>query len=453
MMVTAMPREMNALRELPDEVRLVFDSLAAAGGRGWLVGGTARDLLRGVVPQDFDMATDLRPERLEELFPQADFRDRKLGACRFTDLKWPAVLTTLRRESDYADHRHPRCVEFVEDPLVDAERRDFTVNAIYLDPVREECIDPYAGRTDLESGVLRAIGDPLVRFEEDALRLLRALRFAALLGAEMELATREAAIRCAPLLEHLSATRVYDELTRTFTGPNRGAALRQFVELGFAAVLMPEVAAMDGVEQPPEYHPEGCVLTHVCLVLENVREGSPLQAWSAVLHDIGKPPTFERAVDRIRFSGHDRISATMAGEVLDRLAAPRDVREGVMDICQHHIRFASLMQMRPRRREAWMREPLFREHLEFHRADCMGCHADLSLYEAARAALEALPPQHPSPLRGADVIGLGVPPGPLVGELLRAAQERLESTGSGPWPRDEALEVLAGLVASRIKTS
>lgn len=444
---------MNELRELPDEIRLVFDKLDAAGGRGWLVGGTTRDMLRGVVSTDFDLATDLRPEQLVELFPAADFRDRQLGACCLKDLPWPTVLTTLRRESDYVDHRHPRRVEFVDDPVIDAQRRDFTVNAIYLDPVRGEVLDPFDGRADLQNGVLRAIGDPQVRFEEDALRLLRALRFTALLGAAMAPATREAANRCAGLLEHLSATRVYEELTRTFTGANRGAALRQFVELGFAAVLMPEVAAMQGVEQPPEYHPEGCVLTHVCLVLDHVSEGSPLQAWSAVLHDIGKPPTFHRAADRIRFHGHDRLSANMARVVLDRLSAPPDLRDGVIDICQQHIRFASLMEMRPHRRESWMRDPLFAEHLEFHRADCMGCHADLSLYEAARVALAALPPVHASPLRGADVIGLGVPAGPMVGELLRGAQARLESAGSGPWSREQALEVLAQLVARRIKTS
>lgn len=442
----------RAIERVPPAVGDLLARLRAGGGRAWLVGGTVRDLLRGQPPLDFDIATDLPPAAVLQLLPEASDRDAALGACRIAGLPWPVVVTTLRAEADYEDHRHPSRVWFVDDPEVDSSRRDFTVNALYLDPVRGELLDPTGGLDDLEALVLRTVGAPDLRFREDALRLLRALRFAAALPATLESATAAAANRNAGLLAHLSPHRVFEELTRTFRGPGRGRGLRLFVDLGFAAAVMPEVAAMDGVPQPPLYHPEGCVLTHTCLVLDHVPEGDTVLAWCAVLHDIGKPGTFRRAPDRIRFDGHDALSARMADGVLRRLGAPRELRETVVEVCRDHIRFAGLMAMRPRRRERWMRSPRFAAHLAFHRADCLGSHGDLSRYETARAALAALPAAAPPLVTGADVLALGLPSGPVVGEVLRAVTAELEA-GDDPAPtRAAALALLRREVAKRIKT-
>jgi poly(A) polymerase len=235
-----------------------------------------------------------------------------------------------------------------------------------------------------------------------------------------------------------------------FTGPGRGRALRLLVELQLADAVLPEVVPMDGVPQPPQFHPEGDVLTHVCLVLDAVAEGDPVQAWAAVLHDVGKPPTFERAADRIRFSGHDQLSAQMAAAALERLRAPRALAAAVVDLCRHHIRFASLPQMSRAKRERWLRSAGFPAHLEFHRADCTGSHGDLSVYEAAKRLLAELPPEPPAGLcRGADVIALGVPEGPAVGEVLREVQRRLDELERPD--REAALALLETIVRARVK--
>ncbi len=446
-----MPSSTLNLTRVPAEVRQVLTALRGRGGRAWLVGGTVRDLLLGLEPADFDIATDLLPDAVLAALPEASARDVALGAVRVAGLPWSVVVTTLRGEALYRDHRHPERVWFVADLNVDAQRRDFTWNAIYWDPIDNQLVDPFGGRADLERRVLRVIGDPVVRFGEDALRLLRAWRFASRFGCAMEGATRAAMVQLAFLLRHLSAERCYDELTRTFTGPNRGAALREFVSLGFAAVLLPEVAAMDGVTQPAEYHPEGDVLTHVCLVLDHCPPGDPVLAWSAVLHDVGKPPTWRLAEDRIRFDGHDTLSAKMAEAILLRFAAPRELRAAVSEICRDHIRMAALPGMRPRRREAWLRTPLFEKHLEFHRADCLGSHGLLSIYETAKAELAALPPLREPLLTGSDALALGVPEGPLVGQLLRAAQTALDELPDREPSRDTALALLRELVLRTVK--
>ncbi|MCB9878560.1 MAG: CCA tRNA nucleotidyltransferase [Planctomycetes bacterium] len=429
----------------PPFVQRVLDALRAAGGRAWLIGGTVRDLLLGLAPSDFDVATDLRAERVATLLPHAPLREAWLGVCRVLVDGHEVGVTTLRHEADYTDHRHPSRVEFVTDVGIDARRRDFTVNALYLDPDSGELTDPTGGVEDLAARRLRAVGDAERRFVDDPLRLLRLLRFAARCGLTVEPETAAAARRTAAGLSGLSAQRCFDELTRTFTGPGRDSALRLLVDLGVAQVLLPEVAAMDGVPQPPEFHPEGCVLTHVGLVLGHVAEDDPVLAWSAVLHDVGKPPTFRRGPDRIRFDGHDVLSEQLADAVLRRLEAPRLLRERVMDVCRQHIRFAALPSMRPLRAERWLREPHFADHLAFHRADCLGSHGDLSIHDWAQARLDALPPLREPLLHGRDVLALGVPAGPAVGELLRAAEARLEESPTPP-DRAAALVLLRDVV-------
>ncbi len=436
--------------DLPAGLLLAAQQIAAAGGRAWVVGGAVRDLLQGRTPRDFDLATDLWPERAAAALAHARMEDALLGVVRVEHQEFAATVTTLREEDDYVDRRWPQTVRFVDDPARDAHRRDFTVNALYLDPLSMELLDPFGGRADLERGVLRCVGTAERRFEEDALRLLRLVRFAASAELEIESVTAAAARATRRGLKSLSAERIYAELTDMFTGRGRGRSLRLLVELGLAEVILPECAAMDGVAQPPEYHPEGDVLTHVCLVLDHVPEAHPELAWSAVLHDVGKPPTFREADDRIRFDGHDVLSERMARDVLWRLRAPRALREAVEDVCRHHIRFASLPQMRPAKAERWMREPRFGLHLEFHRADCLASHGKLDIYEMARHRFAALPTLAEPLLFGRDVLALGVPRGPRVGDLLREVQAQIDELPTAP-TREHALILLRDAAARSLQ--
>lgn len=431
---------------LPPHVRSCVQRLQGAGGCAWLVGGAVRDLLQGLAPRDYDLATDLSPAAAASALGVVDQREARLGVVRCGSDDDELTVTTLRTETRYTDRRRPDEVRFVTDVGADAVRRDFTVNAIYLEPIGGELSDPCGGIADLERGALQCIGDPMERFQEDPLRMLRMVRFAA--SAELKIAPEvsAAAVAAARGLESLSPERLYAELSDMFTGRGRGRALRLLVEHGLAAVVLPEVAAMDGVAQPPEHHPEGDVLTHVALVLQHCPPGDAVLAWSAVLHDVGKPPTYREAEDRIRFDGHDVLSAEMAESVLRRLHAPRDLRARVVDVCRDHIRFAALPLMRPARAERWMRTPGFRDHLEFHRADCMGSHQKMAIYEEARRRLEALPPLSEPLLHGRDVVALGVSPGPRVGALLREVQTMVDEL-SPPPTRQQALVLLRDAVA------
>ena len=434
--------------ELPSAVREIVRSLRVAGGEVRVVGGAVRDTVLGGRPTDWDLATSLPPDRTLSLFPDAVHRDQRLGVLRMAlGEDCEVSVTSYREEGGYTDRRHPDSVRFVGRLEQDAARRDFTINAIYVDPDDGRVADPVGGLVDLQRRVLRVIGDGATRFGEDPLRMLRALRFACGCGLELESATLAALRSRAGLVRGLSAERVFEELTRAFGGPGRGRALRSMVDWGLAAELLPEVVPMDGVPQPPEFHPEGDVLTHTCLVLDHVPAAEPVLSWAAVLHDVGKPATFEVA-DRIRFNGHDQLSAEMAEAVLRRLRAPTTLVDAVVDVCRDHIRFASILQMKPGRRERWMRSPGFGAHLAFHRADCMASHGDLSIFEAVRQLLAELPPPAPAPLcTGADVLALGVAEGPAVGAVLRRLQERLDELENPD--REAALEILRSLVDER----
>ena len=437
--------KIDVANAVPLPVRELVGQLASNGGDAWLVGGTVRDLLLGDAPRDYDVATTLRPDKVGAMLPAADLRDARFGTCRVTTGSGLVAITTLRADGPYRDQRRPDAVQFVDDVAEDALRRDFTCNALYLDLRNGALIDPTGGLADLRARTLRAIGEPARRFAEDSLRLLRAVRFAARCGLRLHPDTQAAAVAAGPSLASLSPERTFAELTDAFTSRGRGAALHLLVELGFADVVLPEVAAMRGVTQPPQYHPEGDVLVHTALVLDAVPQDDPVLAWCAVLHDVGKPPTWRLAEDRIRFDGHDTLSATMATAVLARFAASLDLRETVAEVCREHIHFAALPDMRPARRERWLRSTRFPIHLAFHRADCLGSHGKLDLHDFAAREHAALPPVPVLLVTGADVLALGVPAGPLVGKLL-AKVHAVADESPVPWDRAEALRWLHELV-------
>jgi poly(A) polymerase len=422
--------------------RHIVATLRQSGHQAWLVGGCVRDLLLGGDPKDFDVSTDARPERLLELFPGAGRVGAHFGVVLVRREGASVEVATFRSDRDYADGRRPAAVRFETDPRQDVLRRDFTINGLMLDPESGAVLDYVGGQADLESRLLRAIGDPDVRFREDHLRLLRAIRFAARLGFQIEPATFEAIRSNHRSILRVSAERVRDELTRILT---EGGARRGFELLdatGLLAVLLPEVAAMKGVEQPPEYHPEGDVWVHTLLLLEKLHRPTPTLAWGALLHDAGKPPTF-RVAERIRFDGHVEEGVQITRNILSRLRFSREDMERVEALVANHMRFADAQRMRESTLKRFLRLPRFDEHLELHRLDALSSNRWLENYEFVKRRREELSDERLRPPRlisGDDLAEKGYRPGPLFTEILAAVEDaQLEGAIA---TRDEALELV-----------
>ena len=422
--------------------RAVIAKLRGAGHQAYLVGGSVRDLLLGAKPKDFDVSTDARPGRIMELFPQSGQVGAHFGVVQVRDAGSQVEVATFRSDHEYNDGRRPASVHFESDPREDVLRRDFTINGLMMEAATGKVLDYVGGRADLESRVVRAIGDPDARFREDHLRLLRAIRFAARLGFEIDSATFEAVRRHHALILNVSAERVRDELERILI---EGGARRGFELLdasGMLADLLPEVAAMKGVGQPPEFHPEGDVWAHTLLLLDNLDHPTPALAWGALLHDVGKPPTF-RVAERIRFDGHVEEGVRLAHGILTRLRFSRDNMERVEALIANHMRFIDAHRMKESTLKRFLRMPDFSEHLELHRLDCMASNGNLENYELVQRKLEELPEEQlkPAPLvTGADLIAEGYEPGPRFGEMLAAVEDaQLEGrVGS----RDEAMAMV-----------
>jgi len=405
--------------------RAVIGRLRAAGHQAWLVGGSVRDVLLGGQPKDFDISTDERPGRLLDLFPDAGLVGAQFGVVLVRDGRTQVEVATFRSDHLYADGRRPSEVRFETDPREDVLRRDFTINGLMMDPATGEVLDYVGGRRDLEARLVRAIGDPGTRFAEDHLRLLRAVRFAARLGFAIEPATLEAIGRHHALIRTVSAERVRDELVRILT---EGGARRGFELLdstGLLEDLLPEVAAMKGVQQPPEYHPEGDVWVHTLLLLEQLERPTATLAMGALLHDVGKPPTF-RVAERIRFDGHVEAGVRLAEGILDRLRFSRHEAEQVLALVANHMRFKDVLQMKESTLKRFLRLPAFEEHLELHRLDALSSNRRLDSYEFVRGKLAEFSAEHLKPTRlltGADLIAAGYLPGPLFTEILTAVED------------------------------
>lgn len=417
--------------------RAVAARLAATGHRALLNGGAVRDLLLGVAPHDADVATSATPEEVTALFPDAKLVGVSFGVVLVQEGDQTIEVAMFRREGPYLDGRRPSSVAIANE-VEDAHRRDFTVNGLFLDPATDEVLDYVGGRDDLKARVLRAIGDPEARFREDHLRLLRAVRLAAQLDFTIAPKTFEAIRALAPLAADIAAERVRDELARTFAGPRPAVGLRLLDATGLLDVVLPEVAAMRGVEQPPEYHPEGDVLTHTMLVLEKLRpepaDGavSAELAFGALLHDVGKPPTFERGPDRVRFPGHAKVGAEMAEPIARRLRLSNESTERVVALVEHHMRFRDAPEMRLSTLKRFLALPDFDNHLALHRADCLASHGDLSNWNFVRAKREEFGREEIRPARlvnGGDLLAIGYMEGPKLGRELRLLEDmQLEGT-------------------------
>ena len=417
---------MNA-RQLAESV---CRTLRGAGHQAYLVGGCVRDILLARDPADYDVATDATPDRVQSLFPQSLAVGAQFGVIIITDGAEQVEVATFRSDVGYSDGRHPDRVVFSGSAREDVQRRDFTINALLVDPETNEVLDFVGGRDDLRAGIIRAIGRPAERFREDKLRMIRAIRFAARFHYAIEAATFSAIVKLAPDSCQVSAERIRDELTKILT---EGAARRGFELLDETRLLpeiLPEVARMKGVDQPPQFHPEGDVWTHTLLMLDQLLAGcSPTLAWGVLLHDVGKPPTFTPPSGpdgRIRFDQHVEVGTRMAEAICRRLRFSNDNTEQVGALVANHLRFKDVRQMRLSTLKRFVRLNRFEEHLELHRLDCLSSHRNLDAYEFVRRFLAETPPEQVRPhrlLTGDDLVNMGFLPGPIFKEILDAVEE------------------------------
>jgi poly(A) polymerase len=417
---------MNA-RQLAESI---CRTLRGAGHQAYLVGGCVRDILLGREPADYDVATDATPDRVQALFPQSVSVGAQFGVIIVTDGAEQVEVATFRSDVGYSDGRHPDRVIFAKSAREDVLRRDFTINALLLDSETHEVLDFVGGRNDLRAGIIRAIGQPAERFREDKLRMIRAVRFAARFRYAIEAATFTAIMKLAPDISQVSAERIRDELTKILT---EGAARRGFELLDETRLLpeiLPEIARMKGVEQPPQFHPEGDVWTHTLMMIEQLPPGcSATLAWGVLLHDVGKPPTFTPPSGpdgRIRFDQHVEVGTRMAEAICRRWRFSNDDIEQMAALVANHLRFKDVQQMRLSTLKRFVRLNQFDEHLELHRLDCLSSHRNLEAYDFVRRFLAETPPEQVRPprlLTGDDLLNMGFSPGPLFKEILEAVDE------------------------------
>ena len=423
----------------------VIRRLRDAGFEAYWAGGCVRDELLGLSPADYDVATIARPEQVQEIFRRTVEVGLSFGVVEVLGPKPLKIqVATFRSDGTYSDGRRPDSVEFCS-AEEDAKRRDFTINGMFFDPAKDEVIDFVGGRADLGAKIIRAIGDPARRFAEDRLRLLRAIRFATTLDFEIESTTWNALVAHAGSIPEISAERIREELTKIFLSPNRARGWDLLDTSGLLTAAIPEMAPMKGCEQPPQFHPEGDVFKHTRLMLKMLPpEASVALVWSVLLHDVGKPLT--ASVDetgRIRFSGHDRVGAEMTEQIMTRLRFSRAEIDAAVEMVRQHMVFKDVPRMRVAKLKRFMARPTFAEELELHRVDCASSHGMLDNHEFLVAKREefAHEPIIPPPLiSGADLIALGLRPGPKFGEMLEAVETRqLEGELTS---REQALEWL-----------
>jgi poly(A) polymerase len=486
----------------------ILETLRAEGHQAYLAGGCVRDLLLARTPFDYDVATSATPDTVLDLFPRTFAVGAHFGVVLVADEtldETPPLedapdsaprysvteVATFRCDGAYSDGRHPDAVRYTTHPEKDVQRRDFTINGLLLDPTKllavepleeldgspqtrrgatfsraesaekttlalapEPSLDPQrlraavldfvGGLADLDAGVIRAIGDPHRRFQEDQLRLLRAVRFAARFGYTIETTTFAAIRHLAQRIHAVSRERVRDELSKMLTEGRARRAFELLDEADLLVQILPEISNMKGVQQPPQFHPEGDVFVHTMLLLQQLPPRCPLTlAWGALLHDVGKPPTFRVAPDRIRFDGHVEVGVAMAAEILRRLRFSNEDTRQILSLVENHMRFADAPRMKASTLKRFFRLPCFEEQLELHRMDCLAAHANLEIYNYVNERYHSIAEEEfrPRPiLSGADLIAAGYAPGPQFKEMLQAAEDaQLEGAVATP---EEALALI-----------
>jgi poly(A) polymerase len=414
-------------RELANSI---CEALQRNAYQALLVGGCVRDVLLGREAADYDVTTDATPERVMELFPESIAVGAQFGVVLVPRDGLKVEVATFRSDVGYSDGRHPDRVVYSKTAEEDVQRRDFTINGLLMRHDTGEILDFVGGQADLRARLIRAIGDPDRRFTEDKLRMMRAVRFAARFGFDIEHKTFAAIRRHAGAVTDVSAERLRDELTKLLT---EGAARRGFELLEqswLLSIVLPEIAAMKGVPQPAQFHPEGDVWIHTLLMIGQLPAGcSPTLAWGVLLHDVGKPPTFKPASqtgDRIRFDNHVEVGVRMAEVICRRYRFSNEDTAQIAALVANHMRFKDVDQMRPATLKRFVRLPRFEEHLELHRLDCLSSHRNLESYGLVKQFLKVTPAEQVRPQRvltGDDLREMGYSPGPLFSEILRAVED------------------------------
>ena len=436
----------------------VVESLRAAGYEAYLAGGCVRDMLLGRTPTDFDVATSATPDVVLGLFKRTFAVGAHFGVVLVANGDGEGYFTTevatFRSDGAYSDGRHPDAVRYTTSAEEDVKRRDFTMNGLMIAPervhsikgfgLRKDVLDFVGGVSDLEAGVVRAIGHPEERFEEDHLRMLRGIRFAARFEFDLEAQTKLAMRRLARRIQAGSHERVRDELTKMLTEGRARRAFELLDETGLLKEVLPEVARMKGIEQPPQYHPEGDVWVHTLGLLGQLDEGCSMTlGWGALLHDVGKPPTFRRAPDRIRFDGHVDVGVAMAAEICRRFRFSNEETRQILALVENHMKFADADRMKASTLKRFFRLDEFEEHLALHKMDCMAGSRNLDHWNFVRARWQAMPEEtmRPKPLiTGRELIAAGYVPGAQFKLMLRAVEDaQLEGTIA---TADEALKLV-----------
>ena len=426
---------------LSESARTIVQRLQDAGHTALYAGGCVRDRLMGVEPHDYDIATDARPEVVQKLFPRTVAVGAHFGVIVVLWNGFEFQVATFRNDGQYIDGRHPETVSFAT-PEEDAARRDFTVNGLFYDPIAERLIDFVGGQRDLAAKLLRAIGNPYDRFREDRLRMMRAARFATTLGFDLEPQTWRAVCENAPHIHEVSAERIREELMKILLSPRRVRGFDLLDESGLLREILPEIETLKGCEQPPQFHPEGDVFVHTRLMLSLLpAEVSGPLVLAVLFHDLGKPPTYAVDADgRIRFNGHEKISAEMTEEIMTRLRFSRAEIDATVAQVANHMAFKDVQQMRVAKLKRFLARPHIDDELELHRVDCASSHGMLDNYHflhAKRAEFASAPLIPPPLITGRDLIQLGHRPSPRFAEILEAVENRqLEGTLT---TRDEAL--------------
>jgi poly(A) polymerase len=443
--------EPSGVSLVPKEIaaRKIVEKLVRNGYQALYAGGYVRDMLLGLeAGGDVDIATNASPETITGLFPRTVSVGEQFGVTVVVCEGVPFEVATFRSDQGIADGRHPGHVVFT-DAREDALRRDFTINGMFFDPLSNQVLDYVGGREDLQKKVVRAIGDPALRFEEDYLRLVRAIRFAARFEFTIEDATWNAIAAKKEGIRRISAERILQELDKMLTGPHPDRAIELLHRSGLLAIILPEVETLSGVKQPEKFHPEGDVFVHTIKALSLLSSPSLILAWSVLLHDIGKPPTMQ-VTDRIRFHNHNLVGARMAEELLRRLKAPVALIEAVTACIENHMNFMNVTKMRLSTLKKFLSRPTLEDELELHRVDCLASHGDIENYHFLKRKQTELPVHviKPEPLlRGQDLIDLGLKPGPVFGTLLKEAYDlQLEDAFAD---KEAALDWLKGKISNR----
>jgi len=414
----------------------IVGQLRDSGFKAFFVGGCVRDIVMKKQPKEYDINTSARPDDVMKIFPNTVPVGISFGVVLVLKGEYKFEVATFRKDENYTDGRHPDKVVYSNDESEDVVRRDFTINGMLYDPFDEEVIDHTYGLGDLKSEVIKTIGNPHDRFKEDKLRMLRAVRFGAGLNYKLDDNTLKSIKELAPLITQVSAERIRDEIVKIITQANPGNGLRILRETNLLKHILPDVEKMYEVPQPPNFHPEGDVFTHTCLILDKLFEvtngtQAPELAIGALLHDVGKPVTFSET-DRIRFNGHDRVGAEIAHGICRGLKFSNKQIDIITALVKEHLKFKDVFKMREATLKRFLGMPYFEFHLKLHLADCLASHGSTEIYEFIKDKLEEFKRDElrPKPLlNGYDLIEMGYTAGPLFSKILNCLEEaQLEGT-------------------------